>query len=154
MDVDAPTTRERIQMIVAAPVVVAASLAIVLSRPEPEAPPVDGGRPGAFAAPTFGTEAAPMEVTRSPESNGAQDIRVVYVVNQQQVDGTWRNLQKVVVTGTIEADERSTEVEPEGLDDLPSAGAFEIGAVVEWFEGSTRLGWKSVGLSDPTHAVS
>ena len=73
----------------AVPIAVAAALLIVLSRPETVVPPVNGGHPGTFAAAWL--EAPPIEVTRSPETDGAQEVRVTFVVNQQ-VDGMWMNV--------------------------------------------------------------
>jgi len=150
VDIDAPTPWQRILLIAAMPIAVATSLLIVLSAPEKEAPPVKGGHPGTFAAPWLDTP--PIEVTRSPETDGVQEVRVTVVVNQQ-VDGNWKTVRKVPVAGTIEAGAASTSVQPAGLDDLPTTGIFEVGTVGEWFSGSTRLGWTSVGLADPSSVV-
>jgi hypothetical protein len=150
VDIDGPTARERIQLLVALPLAVALALCLILTRPEEVVPPVSGGHPGTFAAPWLQTP--PIEVTRSPESDGAQEVRVTVVVNQQ-VDGAWKNLRKVATNGTIEDGASSTSVPASGLEDLPTSGIFEVGAVVEWFSGTTRLGWTSVGLADPSGVV-
>ena len=57
------------------------------------------------------------------------------------------------MTGTIEAGAPSTTVQPSDLGDLPTTGILEVGMVVEWFSSSTRLGWTSVGLADPSSVM-
>ncbi|MCX6401684.1 MAG: hypothetical protein NTX33_17360 [Propionibacteriales bacterium] len=147
MDTDELPLRERIQLAVAALLAVGFAVFVILSAPEKVVPLTRDGRPGSFTSPTPWAAAPLIEVSRSPASTGEQNVRVRYVVTRL-VDGKPVTEISPPVEDVLEAGAISVELQPE-VSSFPTT-RVETGAVVEWFSGEQRLGWSSVGLSDPS----
>lgn len=147
MDTDALPFRERIQLAAAALIAVGFAVFVILSAPEKVAPLTRDGKPGSFTSPTPWAAAPLIEVSRSPAKEGEQTVRVRYVVIRL-VDGKPVTEISPPAEEVLEAGTTSVELQPK-VSEFPTT-RVETGAIVEWFSGEQRLGWSSVGLSDPS----
>ncbi|MFC7503407.1 hypothetical protein, partial [Nocardioides sp. GCM10030258] len=105
------------------------------------------GRPGSFTSPTPWTAEPVIDVSRSPASTGEQSVRVRFVVIRL-VDGKPVTETSPPTKGVLEAGAGSVVLRPR-VKEFPTE-RVETGVIVEWFAGTERLGWSSVGLADPS----